>query len=99
MDRIAKSTPSVSREDRIRMNNLAAAIYMTAEGIPFMQAGEEMLRTKIDSTGNFIENSYNSSDAVNSLKWDTLDEANKSIIAKSRRLGALSRISSKASSV
>lgn len=39
-----------------------------------MQAGEEMLRTKIDSTGNFIENSYNSSDAVNSLKWDTLDE-------------------------
>lgn len=74
MDRIAKSTPSVSREDRIRMNNLAAAIYMTAEGIPFMQAGEEMLRTKIDSTGNFVENSYNSSDAVNSLKWDTLNE-------------------------
>ena len=56
------------------MNNLAAAIYMTAEGIPFMQAGEEMLRTKIDSTGNFIENSYNSSDAVNSLKWDTLED-------------------------
>ena len=74
MDRIAKSTPSVSREDRIRMNNLAAAIYMTAEGIPFMQAGEEMLRTKIDSTGNFVEDSYNSSDAINSLKWDTLDE-------------------------
>ena len=33
------------------MNNLSAAIYMTAQGIPFLQAGEEMLRTKIDASG------------------------------------------------
>ena len=74
MDRIARSTPSESRENRIRMNNLAAAIYMTSEGIPFLQAGEEMLRTKVKSDGGFDENSYASSDAVNSLKWDTLSE-------------------------
>lgn len=74
MDRIARSTASDSREDRIRMNNLAAAIYMTSEGIPFMQAGEEMLRSKVKADGGFDENSYASSDAVNSLKWSDLEE-------------------------
>ena len=56
------------------MNNLSAAIYMTAQGIPFLQAGEEMLRTKIDASGGFLENSYNSPDSVNSIKWDTLED-------------------------
>ena len=56
------------------MNNLAAAVYMNAQGIPFMQAGEEMLRTKPKENGGFDENSYASSDEVNSLKWDTLNE-------------------------
>ena len=37
------------------MNNLSAAIYMTAQGIPFLQAGEEMLRAKIDASGDFVE--------------------------------------------
>ena len=74
LDRITRSTPSASREDRIRMNNLSAAIYMTAQGIPFLQAGEEMLRTKIDASGGFVENSYNSPDSVNSIKWDTLED-------------------------
>lgn len=73
-DRIAVSTPNASGEERIKMNNLAAAIYMTAEGIPFMQAGEEMLRAKMKSGGGYDDNSYASSDAINSLKWDTLDD-------------------------
>ena len=73
-DRIALSAPEASREDRIRMNNLAAAFYMLAEGVPFLQAGEEMLRTKPGKKGGFDENSYRSPDKVNSLKWDTLDQ-------------------------
>lgn len=73
-DRIVKSTDKLSREEHIRMNNLSAAIYMNAQGIPFMQAGEEMLRTKPKENGGFDENSYASSDEVNSLKWDTLNE-------------------------
>lgn len=56
------------------MNNLSAAIYMTAQGIPFLQAGEEMLRAKIDASGDFVENSYNSPDSVNSIRWDTLED-------------------------
>lgn len=74
-DRIVNSTKDASREDQIKMNNLAAAIYMTSEGIPFMQAGEEMLRTKVKADGSFDENSYSSSDAVNSLKWDDLNNS------------------------
>ena len=75
IDRITNSTPNNTVEERIRMNNLAAAVYMTAEGIPLMQAGEEMLRTKVKEDGSFEENSYSSSDEVNSLKWDNLDKA------------------------
>ena len=73
LDRIAVSTKA-SREDLIRMNNLGASIYILAEGIPFMQAGEEMLRTKPNGDGTFNSNSYASGDNVNSLKWAKLDE-------------------------
>ena len=74
MDRIALATPEDTFEDRVRMNKLAAVFYMTAQGIPFLHAGEEMLRSKPDPEGGFVENSYRSSDAVNSIKWNLLDE-------------------------
>ncbi len=75
-DRLTNSTPDATVEERIQMNNLAAAIYMSAQGTPFMQAGEEMLRTKVKADGTFDSNSYSSSDEVNCLKWgDLSDEA------------------------
>jgi pullulanase len=55
------------------MNNLAAAIYMTAQGIPFIHAGEEFLREKLDENNNRVENSYNSPDYVNQIRWNMLD--------------------------
>ncbi len=72
-DRIVNSTPDASREDQIKMNNLAAAIYMTSQGIPFVHAGEEMLRSKPLKDGSFDHNSYQSPDSVNKLKWDDLN--------------------------
>lgn len=74
IDRLASSLPDASRSDLIRMNNLAAVFYMTSQGVPFLQAGEEMLRTKIMPDGSFAENSYNLPDSVNCLKWDRLDK-------------------------
>ncbi len=74
MDRIALSVPDASREERVKMNNLAAAIYLLSQGVPFFQAGEEMLRTKAREDGSFVENSYASPDEINSLKWDALDD-------------------------
>ena len=72
-DRLAQSNPEASEEDLIRMNNLAAAIYMTSQGTPFFQAGEEMLRSKPLPDGTFDHNSYSSPDSVNSLKWNDLN--------------------------
>ncbi len=42
----------------------SGAIVMLSEGTPFIQAGQEFLRTKNDQN-----NSYNLSDEINSLKW------------------------------
>ncbi len=72
-DHLQTARPEAGREDLIRMNNLAAAFYMMAEGVPFLQAGEEMLRTKVNSDGSFNSNSYNASDEVNMLKWSDLE--------------------------
>ena len=74
IDRITLSSPGLPRKVQIRMNNLAAAFNLTAQGIPFFQAGEEMLRTKPDGHGGLEHNSFASSDAVNSIKWNALDD-------------------------
>lgn len=74
LDRISINMPNASFEEKVARNRLAAAIYMLSQGVPFLQAGEEILRTKVDEKGNFVENSYASSDLVNSIKWKTLDE-------------------------
>ena len=74
-DRITMAAPEAPLEYRIRMNNLAAAFCMLSQGVPFFQAGEEMLRTKPGKGGHFESNSYKSPDSVNSLKWDTLEQA------------------------
>ena len=73
-DRLQQSRKDASQEDLVKMNNLTAAIYMSAQGIPFFQAGEEMLRSKPLATGGFDHNSYSSPDSVNSFKWDTLND-------------------------
>ena len=84
-DKLAITNSENSIQDRKKMNRLAAAIVMTSQGIPFFQAGEELLRSKqkenIDAMNElskanvlleemFVENSYNSSDQVNSIKWN-----------------------------
>ena len=51
------------------MNKISAALIFTSQGMPFIQAGEEFARTKIDEDGKFVDNSYNSPDSVNKLDW------------------------------
>ena len=72
-DRLAMAAPEVSAEVLTRMNNLAAAFTILSQGVPFFQAGEEMLRTKPSRKERFDHNSYRSPDRVNSLKWEDLD--------------------------
>ena len=73
-DRLAISSPKASRQALIASNNLAAAFTILSQGVPFMQAGEELLRTKPGKHGGFDENSFRSPDRVNAIKWRTLDD-------------------------
>lgn len=77
-DKLAISNKDDSESDRIKMNKLGSAVIITSQGVPFFQAGEEMLRSKPSATveGGFDENSYTSPDSVNSIKW-----ANKANVA------------------
>ncbi len=75
VDKLIKSTGRTGLDaDIIRMNNLSAAIYMTSQGVPFIHAGEELLREKLDESGNRVENSYNASDYVNHIRWVNLEK-------------------------
>lgn len=78
-DKIATSNPGNSKKKRIAMNKLAASMVLTAQGIPFFQAGEELLRSKPAASGEgFDANSYRSPDSTNSIKWST-KTANKEV--------------------
>ncbi len=63
-DRLQISCPEASEAERIQMNKLAAAIVMTSQGVPFIHAGEEMLRSKFGA-----ENSFNLPDSINRFDW------------------------------
>ena len=73
-DKIALSCPEMSRHDRRKAARLSAAIVMLSQGVPFIQAGQEFLRSKPLSGGGFDFNSYKSPDSVNSIKWDEKSE-------------------------
>jgi pullulanase len=63
-DRLLNSNPNDSEETRIKMHKLAQTIVLTSQGIPFLHAGTEFLRTK-----NNVENSFKSPDDINELDW------------------------------
>lgn len=63
-DRLALSCPGASEEELLKMDKLAQTAILTAQGIPFIFAGEEVFRTKGGD-----ENSYRSPDSVNAIDW------------------------------
>ena len=66
-DRLLISTSdnaAITVADRRAMDKLAAAIVFTSQGIPFIQCGQEFLRTKGGD-----HNSYDKPDAVNMIRW------------------------------
>ena len=60
-----KASTKLSATDTTKMFQLTSSVAILAQGMPFIQAGQEFQRSK---QGN--DNSYNASDAVNSLKWN-----------------------------
>src|SRR5262249_45134568 len=66
-DRLLISTienAMVTDAGRRAMDKLAAAVLFTSQGIPFIHAGQEFLRTKGGD-----HNSYDKPDAVNMIRW------------------------------
>jgi pullulanase len=63
-DKLALSTPGATTEQRISMQQLALSIVLTSQGISFLHAGTEFLRSK-----KGVENSYNSPDSINEIDW------------------------------
>ncbi|EIT86495.1 pullulanase, type I [Fictibacillus macauensis ZFHKF-1] len=63
-DKLTLTNPTASVTERKQMHKLASSIVLTSEGISFIHAGQEFMRTKDGD-----HNSYKSSDAVNQLDW------------------------------
>ena len=69
MVRYARPEFAAVDKTALAQNRLAAGIYLTSFGLPFMQAGEEFARTK-KGKGN----SYRSSPALNRLDWERAEK-------------------------
>ena len=63
-DKLSATMEGASREELLRVNKLAAAVYMTCQGNLFMLSGEEFARTK-----NGEENSFDLPVELNCLDW------------------------------
>lgn len=79
-DKIEKSCPEFAYQDRIRLNQFALSVLMTAQGIPFLSQGSEFLYTK---KGH--HNAYNAGDEVNAIDWNR-KEINVSVFDFTRDL-------------
>jgi pullulanase len=73
-DKILATGNGANMYDLVSANNLAAAVIMTSQGVPLFQAGEEILRSKQREDGSFDHNSYGSGPALNSIKYDVLND-------------------------
>ena len=64
-DKLQASMPKASAAERQRVFELSSSIAILAQGLPFIHAGQEFMRTKLGD-----DNSYKSGDKINALKWN-----------------------------
>jgi pullulanase len=64
-DKLLISRPDASEKDRENMQKLAYSIVLSSQGISFIHAGGEFLRTK-----KAVENSFESPDSINAIDWE-----------------------------
>ncbi len=71
-----KASMQDADEDSIKAaHKLGGALIFLSQGVPFIQAGQEFMRSK-----NGVHDSYKSPDSVNSLKWNMADE-NRDVVS------------------
>ena len=64
VDRLKASLPGITPEELARLDKLAQTAVFTSQGVPFIYAGEEVMRDK-----KGIHNSYQSPDSINAIDW------------------------------
>jgi len=63
-DKIVSTCTKCKKKDMLDIQKLANAIVLTSQGVSFLHAGEEIVRTKKGE-----HNSYNLPDSINQLNW------------------------------
>ena len=63
-DRLKSTLPNASEKERIALHKLAETFVFTSQGVPFIFAGDEVMRDK-----KGVHNSYNSPDSINTIEW------------------------------
>lgn len=63
-DKLELTNSGDNEEVRKQMHKLSSSILLTSQGIPFLHAGQEFMRTKYGD-----HNSYKSPDSINQMDW------------------------------
>ncbi len=64
VDRLKASIPDITPEELRKLDELAQTVVFTSQGIPFIYAGEEVMRDK-----KGVHNSFQSPDSINAINW------------------------------
>lgn len=67
VDRLMTSIPGIRPDELSRLDKLAQTAVLTSQGIPFLFAGEEVMRDK-----KGVHNSFESPDSINTIDWHRL---------------------------
>ena len=68
VDRLKASIPGITTDELIRLDLLGQTMVFTSQGVPFIYAGEEVLRDK-----KGVHNSFKSPDYINAIDWTNKD--------------------------
>ena len=69
VDRLNASVPGITSQELAKLDKLAQTAVFTSQGIPFIYAGEEVMRDK-----KGVHNSYQSPDSINAIDWKRKSE-------------------------
>ncbi|MGX7013591.1 type I pullulanase [Vagococcus silagei] len=73
-DKLVLTNPNDTEDIRRKRHTLSTGIAMLSQGISFIHAGQEFLRTK---SGD--ENSYRSTDAINQFDWSRVEAEHEAV--------------------
>lgn len=73
-DRLIAADPHLSDKEIVKRHELGTTIVLLSQGIPFIHAGQEFLRTK-----QGVRDSYNSPDEINEIDWDRQEHYRHSV--------------------